>query len=75
MAAKNQSQASAQELLEIGELRKQHNINRATFAGVCSANGWKPGKQVTRGEFTAAVKKFAEAPIDGRPRVKKEADK
>lgn len=84
MATKNQSPATvpegaqpeeqARELLEIGELRKQHKISRAVFAGVCSANGWKPGKAITGEEFLAAVAKFTGAPIDGKPRTKKERE-
>jgi hypothetical protein len=35
------------------------------FAGVCSAQGWKPGKAVTEEEFLEAVKKFENAPMRG----------
>lgn len=83
MAAKNQSPATtpegaapekARELLEIGELRKQHKISRAVFAGVCSAQGWKPGKAITGEEFLKAVAEFTGAPMDGKPRSKKERE-
>jgi hypothetical protein len=74
MATKNQAPEAAPELLEISELRTRQKISRAIFAGVCSANGWKPGKRVSEEEFQTAVKQFTEAPMDGKPRKKKEAD-
>lgn len=52
-------------LFEIGELRKKHKVGRAIFAGVCSAQGWKPGRAVTEEEFLAAVKNFENAPMNG----------
>lgn len=61
------SQTDPQELLELDELRRKYGVNRAVFAGVCSANGWKPGKMLTGEEFLAAVSKFNGAPMDGRP--------
>jgi hypothetical protein len=78
--AKNQSPATVQpeentqELLEIGELQRKHKISRAVFAGVCSANGWKPGKLIAMEEFLAAVAKFTEAPINGKPHSRKEKE-
>jgi len=77
MATKNQTlgtdsineqpEGKAQELLEIGELRARHKISRAVYAGVCAANGWKPGKAITNEVFLEAVAKFTGAPIDGKP--------
>lgn len=61
-------------LFEIGELRKKHKVGRAVFAGVCSAQGWKPGRAVTEEEFLEAVKKFENAPMrggSGKKEVKK----
>lgn len=52
-------------LFEIGELRKKHKVGRAVFAGVCTAQGWKPGRAVTEEEFLAAVKNFENAPMSG----------
>ena len=46
----------------------------STKAGVCSAQGWKPGKAVTEEEFLEAVKKFENAPMrggSGKKEVKK----
>ena len=57
----------------IEQLRSEKKINRAVFAGVCAAQGWKPGKTVTEAEFLAAVEKFTSAPMSGA--VKKEAAK
>ena len=37
----------------------------SVFAGVCSAQGWKPGRAVTEEEFLAAVKNFENAPMNG----------
>lgn len=56
----------APELLEIGELRTKHKIGRAIFAGVCTAQGWNPGKQISEKEFLQAVESFRTAPMDGR---------
>lgn len=76
MSLKNQSMAAntelqpeqrSQELLEIGELRKQKKISQAIFAGVCSVNGWRPGKVITEEEFLSEVTKFTGAPINGKP--------
>ncbi|WP_312938881.1 hypothetical protein [Oscillibacter sp.] len=64
MATKSQTDSS--ELLELEELRRKHGIKAPVFAGVCSANGWKPGKLLTGEEFLAAVSKFSGAPMDGR---------
>lgn len=61
-------------LFEIGELRSKHKVGRAVFAGVCSAQGWKPSKAVTEEEFLEAVKKFENAPMrggSGKKEVKK----
>ena len=65
--------AEAPEVFTIEELRNEKNVKRAVFAGVCAAEGWKPGKTVTEAEFLAAVEKFTSAPMSGA--VKKEARK
>lgn len=57
----------------IEQLRSEKKISRAIFAGVCAAQGWKPGKTVTEAEFLAAVEKFTSAPMCGD--AKKEATK
>ena len=45
MATKTQKPegAAAPELVPIDKLREQHKVGRATYAGVCAANGWRPG--------------------------------
>ena len=53
------------ELVEIGELRSKHKIGRAVFAGVCAAQGWKPGKKITEDEFVRAVSGFTGAAMGG----------
>ena len=87
MATKNQTTDTAKaaepevtkpapELLEIDELRKSHKIGKAIFAGVCAAQDWRPGKQISEEEFVHAVESFTGAPMDGRPRTKEsEANK
>lgn len=62
-----QPEQKPQELFEINELRKQKKISRAIFAGVCSVNGWRPGKTITEEEFLSEVAKFTKSPINGRP--------
>lgn len=53
-------------LCPIDKLREQHKVGRATYAGVCAANGWRPGKAMTEDEFLAAVAKFNNSPMNGR---------
>ena len=65
--------AEAPEVITIEQLRSEKNVNRAVFAGVCAAEGWKPGKTVTEEEFLGAVEKFTSAPMSGA--AKKEARK
>ena len=70
-------QPASQENLKvfpIEQLRSEKKINRAVFAGVCAAQGWKPGKTVTEIEFLEAVKQFTTAPMSGA-RNKKEVTK
>ena len=40
-------------------------IDPAVFAGVCAMQGWDPGKQVSRQDWNAAVKRFMGSPISG----------
>lgn len=63
---------SSEQHIEIGQLRAKHRISAAIFAGVCSAQGWKPGKTVTEAEFRSAVQAFTSAPMG---RATKEATK
>ncbi len=51
------------EMLPIEQHREQLGIGRAVFAGVCAANGWKPGRTMTEAEFCGAVKAFTGAPM------------
>lgn len=57
----------------VEQLRSEKKIPRAVFAGVCAAQGWKPGKTVTEAEFLRAIEKFTSAPMSGT--VRKEAAK
>ena len=65
--------AEAPKVFTIEQLRSEKNVKRAIFAGVCAAEGWKPGKTVTEAEFLAAVERFTSAPMSGA--IKKEAGK
>lgn len=70
-----QQSRTPEEFAEVGRLRTKHNISRAVFAGVCTAQGWKPGKSVTEAEFLRAVKQFTGAPMSGATVPGKEAAK
>ena len=63
--ATGEQNKKAPALYDVGELRGKHKVGRAVFAGVCSAQGWKPGRAVTEEEFLAAVKNFENAPMNG----------
>lgn len=56
-----------QELLSIDTLREKHKITRPVFAGVCAANGWKPGRAMTEEAFLQAIADFTKAPMSGAP--------
>ena len=58
--ATGEQNKKAPALYDVGELRSKHKVGRAVFAGVCSAQGWKPGKAVTEEEFLEAVEDEAE---------------
>lgn len=58
-------EAEAPKVFAIEQLRSEKKINRAVFAGVCAAQGWKPGKTVTEAEFLEAVRQFTSAPMSG----------
>lgn len=52
-----------QPLLAVEALRDKHKTARPLFAGVCAANGWKPGRAMTEDAFLQAVAAFTGAPI------------
>lgn len=58
-------------LVEIDILRQTHKVDRATFAGVCAAQGWATGKAVTENEFLEAVAKFEASPMGGAKKEEK----
>jgi|GEM_PF-413891 len=69
-AAESEVTKQAPELFEINELRRKNKIGNAIFSGVCAANGWRPGKQISEEEFAQAVAEFTGASMDGRPPTK-----
>lgn len=46
-------------VLPLEELREKLEVKASLFAGVCTANRWRPGKMVSVKEFKAAAEKFA----------------
>lgn len=54
---------SSSEPLPIERLREECGVSRPVFAGVCAANGWRPGRVMTEAEFHAAVEAFTGAPM------------
>ena len=55
--------STAPELQDLGTLREKHGVGRAVFAGVCAAQGWRPGKAVSEDAFLTAVRAFSAAPM------------
>jgi hypothetical protein len=53
-------------LASIEELRTAAGIKAAIHAGVVEMQGWSAGKKVSRAEYDAAVKQFADSPISNR---------
>lgn len=49
---------------DIAVLREKAGVSWPVFAGVCSASGWRPGKQVSAEEFDRAVEQFLGAPMN-----------
>ena len=59
----NSGKAKAAALYPIESLGSE--TDPAVFAGVCAMEGWDPGKQVSRQDWNAAVKRFIGSPISG----------
>lgn len=59
----SQQPEQLQELLPVETLREKHRITRPVFAGVCAANGWRPGRAMTGEDFLQAVAAFTKAPM------------
>lgn len=51
------------ELLDVEKLRSKNKIGWAVFAGVCAAQGWKPGRMVSEVDFLHAVEQFTRGPM------------
>lgn len=76
MSTKNPTpKGGAAELLPIEQLRDKHKIGRAAFAGMCAANGWKPGKVMSETGFLAAATEFMNAPMSGATVQEKEGQR
>lgn len=61
--------------VEIDTLREKHEVDRATFAGVCAAKGWAAGKVVAEKDFLAAVEAFKTSPMGGQKEEEKKEEK
>lgn len=53
-------------LIKISELKEKENTSDTIFCGVCSMQGWKPGKMVTEEEYVNVVKGFLNKPMGGK---------
>lgn len=51
--------------VSIEALAIAHKTPASVLAGVCAANGWKPGKAVEEQEYLAAVDAFLKGPMRG----------
>lgn len=61
---KDEAAASGAEPLEdIEVLRGRYGVSRPVFVGMCAANGWRPGRQMTGKEFERAAKEYQQAPM------------
>lgn len=65
-AAEMQPSAQSLEMLPIEEHRARLGVGKPVFAGVCAANGWKPGRVMSEADFCLAVKTFTGAPMGTR---------
>ena len=63
-AAEMQPPAQPLEMFPIEEHRARLGVGKPVFAGVCAANGWKPGRVMTEAEFRRAAEAFTGAPMN-----------
>ena len=68
MASKETKKAQSKSLqyFSIEEIKEKTSTPEPVFCGVCSAEGWKDGKQVTEDEYNAAVAMFLQCPMGRR---------
>lgn len=57
-------------LVEITALAMSKATPWPVFWGVCRAQGWRPGKEVTAAEYNTACAAFLKSPMGGAPNVK-----
>lgn len=63
VAGQPEGAGTAPALHDVEKLRAKYKVGYAVFAGVCAAQGWRPGKMVSEGAFREAVEKFNEEPM------------
>lgn len=59
------AEKAKEEMHDIGELAHKYHVRIEVLGGIMTANGWKPGKQVTEKAFKKALVDFWKAPISG----------
>lgn len=57
------SKAQQERLQPLDELAGERGMPASMLAGMCRANGWAEGKQVTATEFEAAMTAYAGRPM------------
>jgi hypothetical protein len=57
------SQAQQEPLRPVEQHAAECNMPAPNLAGMCRANNWAPGKQVTAGEFDEAMEAYAVRPM------------
>lgn len=62
MATTNKASEQLQAVEALAAARK---TPAPVFSGVCSAQGWRQGKQVSPAQYDAAVASFLRSPIGG----------
>lgn len=65
---------AAQERLTIDELRARYHIKRSTFAGACTANGWRSGKAMGASDFLSAIAAYEGSPMNQSNKKEREGN-
>ena len=62
---KKQDQKNSKALLPVEKAAEAAGVKSWETAGLMRAAGWRPGKQVTAGEFDLALSNFRKRPMAG----------
>lgn len=63
MAASKAETTDTDTPVEVSKLKASKDTPESVFRGVCAAEGWRPGKSVTKTEYDTAVQSFLRRPI------------